>query len=247
MRLAGLATPVLLGDERNSLPDSRSSTAFSIFLPYGDCTQSSLPRIPITSTSVRPVTPSSGIPPRARTALWHAFRVPKTNFPVKTNLCRRNVSRGAGSVSGSRVARFAATPGGRSRWQITHQPSTDLEELGALLFVRSQTRLTLPSIDELMPRLREKLRDLEGTLRSDVAHGRLVLGSLFGEHRLRVHRDGRIEGFARLTPDTFALPRTPAQGRRGRDPGESRPRLILPIPIYFRSRCRRRVAGSYRT
>ena len=59
-----------------------------------------------------------------------------------------------------------------------------------------------------------------------MAHGRLALGSLLGEFRLRVHRDGRIEGFARLTPDMFSLPRASARerGSLGGDPGAIRTR-----------------------
>ena len=58
-----------------------------------------------------------------------------------------------------------------------------------------------------MPRLREKLHDIEATLRGDLARGRLALGGLLGDRRLRVYRDGRIEGFATLTPEMLPAPR----------------------------------------
>jgi hypothetical protein len=61
-----------------------------------------------------------------------------------------------------------------------------------------------------MPRLREKLRDLEKTLKADVALGRLALGGLLGDERLRVYRDGRIEGALMLRPEMLRAPkRTP--------------------------------------
>ncbi|MDH3213837.1 MAG: hypothetical protein OEM05_15255 [Myxococcales bacterium] len=58
-----------------------------------------------------------------------------------------------------------------------------------------------------MPRLLEKIHDFEGTLRGDIARGRLALGGLFGEQRLRVYGDGRIEGDATLSPETLRAPR----------------------------------------
>ena len=69
-----------------------------------------------------------------------------------------------------------------------------------------RARTTLPTTAELMPRLREKLREIEATLKADVPLGRLPLGGLFGEKRLRVYRDGRIDGFAMLGPE---MPRAP--------------------------------------
>ena len=85
--------------------------------------------------------------------------------------------------------------------------------------------LALPSVAELMPRLRAKLAHVEETLCADVARGRLTLGALFGSRRLRVHRDGRIEGAATIIPDMFATPETPQErGRRGGDPGAIRTR-----------------------
>ncbi len=77
----------------------------------------------------------------------------------------------------------------------------------------AQSRFSLPSADELLPRLREKLRDLEATLRADVARGRLALGGLLGESRLRVYADGRIEGAASLTPEMLAAPRRTSEPR----------------------------------
>ena len=40
----------------------------------------------------------------------------------------------------------------------------------------------------------EKLREIGDTLRADLAHGRLALGALLGDRRIRIYRDGRIEG-----------------------------------------------------
>jgi hypothetical protein len=78
-----------------------------------------------------------------------------------------------------------------------------VRELGA-------SRIQIPSVEELMPRLREKLRDLEATLRADVAMGRLAIGGLLGDQRLRVYRDGRIEGALMLRPEMLRAPkRTP--------------------------------------
>ncbi len=81
----------------------------------------------------------------------------------------------------------------------------DLKDERAGLAQRlEQSRVTLPSIDELMPRLREKLREIESTLRADVPRGRMALGALLGETRLRVYADGRVEGVATLAPETLA-------------------------------------------
>ena len=53
--------------------------------------------------------------------------------------------------------------------------------------------------------LRAKVEDMEAILTRDVAQGRLALGALLDGDRLRVHRDGRIEGSAILAP---TCPRT---------------------------------------
>jgi hypothetical protein len=78
-----------------------------------------------------------------------------------------------------------------------------------------QTRLVLPTAEELMPRVREMLRNLEATLRSDVALARMAIGALLGEGRLRIYRDGRFEGLATLSPEKLAAPRVA--------PGAARP------------------------
>jgi len=67
-----------------------------------------------------------------------------------------------------------------------------------------------------MPRVSEKLREIAATLRADVALGRLALGGLLGDERLRVYRDGRIEGVAVLRPETLAAPGRTPTGRRDR-------------------------------
>jgi len=75
----------------------------------------------------------------------------------------------------------------------------------------ARARTQLPTTAELLPRLREKLREIEATLKADVPLGRLALGGLLGESRPRVYRDGRIEGLAALGAE---MPRAP-----GRSPG----------------------------
>ena len=72
------------------------------------------------------------------------------------------------------------------------------------------SRIQIPLAEELLPRLREKLRELEKTLKADVALGRLAIGGLLGDQRLRVYRDGRIEGALMLRPEMLRAPkRTP--------------------------------------
>jgi hypothetical protein len=80
----------------------------------------------------------------------------------------------------------------------------------------ASVRIDLPSIEDLLPRVREKLRELEATLMADVAQGRLALGGLLGGQRLRVYRDGRIEGSAILAPEMLRAPRT-SSGPADRD------------------------------
>jgi hypothetical protein len=65
----------------------------------------------------------------------------------------------------------------------------------------ARTRIHLPTMAELMPRLREKLREIEATLRADVALSRLALGALLGDRRISVYQDGRIEGVVELDPE----------------------------------------------
>ena len=79
---------------------------------------------------------------------------------------------------------------------------------------RAELRLEIPTADELKPRLRERLHDLEAALCAGLASGRLTLGALFGEQRMRVHRNGRIEGVATLQPDE-KLPASPRSARAG--------------------------------
>ena len=57
---------------------------------------------------------------------------------------------------------------------------------------------------------RAAVLQIRATLTADVGIGRLSLGALLGEDRLRVYRDGRIEGTATLRPETLWPPkRTP--------------------------------------
>jgi site-specific DNA recombinase len=66
-------------------------------------------------------------------------------------------------------------------------------------------RMTLPTLEELRPRLCESLREIGETLRADVANGRLALSALLGDQRIRVHRDGRFEGALGLIAETAPL------------------------------------------
>ena len=78
-----------------------------------------------------------------------------------------------------------------------------------------------------MPRLREKLRAIEATLRADAALSRLALRTLLGDRRIRVYRDGRIEGLATLAPETLTAPRrSPGAASLGGSGGALRP--VLP-------------------
>ncbi len=80
-----------------------------------------------------------------------------------------------------------------------------------------RARRTLPTLEELKPRLREMLREIATTLRADVTGGRLALGALLGDRRLRVYQDGRIEGVLRLDPET----KLPAPGGSALEPAAS--------------------------
>jgi len=64
----------------------------------------------------------------------------------------------------------------------------------------AQVSMDLPSAESLIPRLRENLRDISAALKADPTLGRMALGSLLGDSRLRVYADGRIEGLATLDP-----------------------------------------------
>jgi hypothetical protein len=73
-------------------------------------------------------------------------------------------------------------------------------------------RVTLPTLDELRPQLRAKLREIGDTLRGEVASGRLTLGALLQGRRIRVYRDGRIESavaFMVEPPPALTRSRTP--------------------------------------
>ena len=61
--------------------------------------------------------------------------------------------------------------------------------------------------------MRAKLEEIEETLLADVAQGRLALGALLGDRRLRVCEDGRIEGVAVLEPEMLAAPRRTPEPR----------------------------------
>jgi hypothetical protein len=89
------------------------------------------------------------------------------------------------------------------------------------------------TVEELMPRLLERIRDLEGTFRADIARGRMALGSLFGEHRLRVYRDGRIEGDAILHPETLRAARRTPRPSDSVVAGGRYARACIPVPLVL--------------
>ena len=69
------------------------------------------------------------------------------------------------------------------------------------------SRIQMPLAEELLPRLREKLRAVEATLKADVALGRLALDGRSGDQRPRVYRDGRIQGALMLRPEMLWVPK----------------------------------------
>ena len=87
-----------------------------------------------------------------------------------------------------------------------------------------------------MPVVRAKLEEIERTLLVAVAQGRMALGALLGNRRLRVYEDGRIEGVAVLEPEMLAAPKRTSEPRvsvvagEGFAPGCGLPiRLALPV------------------
>jgi hypothetical protein len=83
-----------------------------------------------------------------------------------------------------------------------------------------------------MPAVREKLRDLEATLKADVATSRLALGGLLGDQRLKVYRDGQIEGVATLSPETLQAPRRTLEPADSVVAGARYARVCtLPVPL----------------
>ena len=104
----------------------------------------------------------------------------------------------------------------------------------------ARVRVDLPTAEELMPLVWEKLRQIEATIRSDVQGGRLVLGALLGDRRLRVYRDGRIEGVLTLEPET-KLP-APRSAQEPADSGVAGERYT-PVASICRSGSRRDLAA----
>jgi hypothetical protein len=117
------------------------------------------------------------------------------------------------------------------------------EKLGALRDERSrvareyeQARTHLPTVEELMPRVRAMLRNVEAMMRSDVALGRLALGGLLGENRVRIYPDGRIEGLATLSPETLAAPEvSPGAARPCGSGGPLHARSVVDLPVRIAS------------
>ncbi len=95
----------------------------------------------------------------------------------------------------------------------------------------AQAGRALPTLEELEPVVRARLRDLRAALTADVGLGRLSLGALLGEDRLRVYRDGRIEGTATLRPEMLWPPKANPGGHRlGRSGGTLRTETCVRIP-----------------
>jgi hypothetical protein len=90
------------------------------------------------------------------------------------------------------------------------------DERGRVAGDLARARVDLPTAEDLMPLIREKLQQIEATIRPDVARGRLALGALLGERRIRVYRDGQIEGALALEPEM----KLPAP-RRSQEPADS--------------------------
>jgi hypothetical protein len=96
----------------------------------------------------------------------------------------------------------------------------------------ASVRIDLPAVEDLMPQMREKFRDIETTLKADIVGGRLASGGLLGNERLRAYQDGRIEGTALLEPEDTTAPRRTsgpavsvvAEARYARD-------STLPVPL----------------
>jgi len=94
--------------------------------------------------------------------------------------------------------------------------------------------MDLPAVEELMPRLRAKLQEFESTIMADVPLGRLALGGLIGDDRLRIYADGRIEGAVTLAPEALHPPKRAASGGADRVVAGGRyARVCLPVPIIL--------------
>ena len=102
-----------------------------------------------------------------------------------------------------------------------------------------QVRIELPKAEDLIPRLREKLRDISAALKAAPPLGRMALGSLLGDSRLRVYADGRIEGLATLNPETVAAPRRTSEPRQSVVAGGRYARVCrlpaLELPVWGRA------------
>ncbi|TMA35228.1 MAG: hypothetical protein E6J87_04455 [Deltaproteobacteria bacterium] len=71
--------------------------------------------------------------------------------------------------------------------------------------------------------------------RADVAHGRLALGALLGDRRIRIYNDGRIEGAVAVADEKAAGSETLSGALAARSPsgggGALRPRLQIRIEL----------------
>ena len=83
-------------------------------------------------------------------------------------------------------------------------------------------------LESLRPRLLELLREIEATLRVDPRLGRLALGALLGGRRIRVYRDGRIEGMLALDPEM----KLPAP-RSAQEPADGMVAGVVSAPTFI--------------
>jgi len=63
--------------------------------------------------------------------------------------------------------------------------------------------------------------------------GRLALGGLLSDQRLRIYRDGRIEGSAILAPEMLRAPRTTSEPADSVVAGGRYARVCLPAPLLL--------------
>ena len=95
--------------------------------------------------------------------------------------------------------------------------------------------------------MEERLLDLETMLRADVSKGRLAVGALLGDARLRVYPNGRIEGTAILSPNESRRPQIdPEAASFGGSGGRIRTydlRVMSP-PSYQTAPPRNKLAGG---
>jgi hypothetical protein len=78
-----------------------------------------------------------------------------------------------------------------------------------------------------------RLEGLEATLKSDIARGRLALSGLLGDQRLRIYRNGRIEGSAILAPEMLRAPRMTSRPADRDVAGGRYARVCAPVRVVL--------------